>query len=73
MIYAQRHLLKEYQKTGINSVLVLDVLKNYLKNGIKWAETNAILETNNICLSQFEVFPLEYRKRRRSYIRKLEA
>ncbi|MBR3291292.1 MAG: N-acetyltransferase [Bacteroidales bacterium] len=66
-------VIPEYQKTGINSVLVLDVLKNYHKNGIKWAETNAILESNNVCKSQFEVFPLEYRKRRRSYIRKLEV
>ena len=64
-------VIPEYQSKGINTVLILEVLKTYHKNGIKWGETNAILESNTICKSQFDVFKNECRKRRRSYIKKL--
>lgn len=65
-------VLPEYQKTGLNSVIIMECLRTFYENGISWAETNAILESNNICKSQFEVFKLDYRKKRRSYIKKLD-
>ena len=65
-------VVPEYQHTGLNAIMILEVLNTYHQDGIKWAETNAILETNEICLRQFEVFHPECRKRRRSYIKKLD-
>lgn len=40
--------------------------------GVKWAENNAILETNTKNQSQFTLFEHEQKKRRRSYIKELE-
>jgi GNAT superfamily N-acetyltransferase len=65
-------VVPEYQNTGLNAIMILEVLNTYHEDGVKWAETNAILETNEICLRQFEVFHPECRKRRRAYIKKLD-
>lgn len=64
-------VLPEYQHTGLNSVILMEAVKAYAKHGMKWAETNAILESNTVCASQFEVFKPECRKRRRAYIKSL--
>lgn len=62
----------DYQNTGINSLIFADMFKKYSELGIEWAETNAILETNTKNQAQFKEFDHECKKRRRSYIKKLE-
>lgn len=57
----------DYQNTGINSLLFADLFEKLSKAGFKWAETNAILETNFANQRQFALFDLEQKKRRRSY------
>lgn len=62
----------DYQNSGVNSLVFMDMFRNYSKAGVKWAETNAILESNLKNQGQFRDFEHECRKRRRSYIKKLE-
>ncbi len=61
-----------YQNTGINSLIIADCFKKYIEGGVKWTESNAVLESNVKNQAQFELFPHECRKRRRSYIKALD-
>lgn len=61
----------DYQNTGINSMLFADLFETFSKVGVKWAETNAVLETNIRNQGQWEEFENECEKRRRSYIKAL--
>ena len=61
----------DYQNSGINSLLFMDMFKKYRERGVVWAESNAILETNLKNQGQFRDFNPECKKRRRSYIKKL--
>ena len=60
-------ILPEYRNTGINSLLFTDIFSKISSLGYKWAETNAVLETNLPNQKQWELFDHECRKRRRSY------
>ena len=62
----------DYQNTGINSLIFADLFPRYLKWGVKWAETNAVLETNLKNQGQWRDFETETVKHRISYIKKLE-
>ena len=62
----------DYQNSGVNSLVFMDMFRNYSKAGVKWSETNAILETNLKNQGQFRDFEHECKKRRRSYIKKLD-
>ena len=62
----------DYQNTGINSLLFNTLFPFLKKQGVKWAETNAVLETNVKNQGQMEQFAHECVKRRRSYIKKLD-
>jgi GNAT superfamily N-acetyltransferase len=62
----------DYQNTGINSLLFNYLFPFFKKQGVKWAETNAVLETNIKNQGQMEQFAHECVKRRRSYIKKLD-
>ena len=62
----------DYQNTGINSLLFYNLFPFFQKQNVKWAETNAVLETNVKNQGQMEQFAHECVKRRRSYIKKLE-
>ncbi len=62
----------DYQNTGINSLLFYHLFPFFQKQGVKWAETNAVLETNIKNQGQMEQFAHECVKRRRSYIKKLD-
>ncbi|MBO4476105.1 MAG: N-acetyltransferase [Bacteroidales bacterium] len=62
----------DYQNTGINSLLFYYLFPFFQKQGVQWAETNAVLETNVKNQGQMEQFAHECVKRRRSYIKKLE-
>ena len=61
----------DYQNSGINSLLFMDIFKKFHKMGVVWAESNAILEDNLKNQMQFRDFNPECKKRRRSYIKKL--
>ena len=61
----------DYQNSGINSLLFMDMFNKYRERGVVWAESNAILENNLKNQGQFRDFNPECRKRRRSYIKKL--
>jgi GNAT superfamily N-acetyltransferase len=65
-------VLPEYQNTGVNSLLFMDMFRKYKEFGVKFAETNAVLETNLKNQGQFREFESVCEKRRRSYIKKLE-
>ncbi len=62
----------EYQNSGVNTLVQADMFRKYTEAGVKWAETNAILETNIKNQGQFKEFNHECKKRRRSYIKKLD-
>lgn len=62
----------DYQNSGVNSLVFADMFRKYSEMGIQWAETNAILETNLKNQGQFRDFEHECKKRRRSFIKKLE-
>ncbi len=66
-------VLPEYQNTGILSMVQADMFKKYCKFGVKWAESNAILETNVKNQGQFRDYDPECKKRRRSYIKRLDC
>ena len=61
----------DYQNSGINALLFMDMFKKYHARHVVWAESNAILETNLKNQGQFRDFNPECKKRRRSYIKKL--
>ena len=54
----------DYQNRGINSLMILDLVERYNKLGFRYAETNAMLETNNRIHAMFEPFEKEVHKRR---------
>ena len=62
----------DYRNSGVNTLVQLDMFKKYTEAGVKWAETNAILETNIKNQGQFKEFDRECKKRRRSYIKSLD-
>ncbi len=62
----------EYRNSGVNTLVQLDMFKKFTESGVKWAETNAILETNIKNQGQFKEFDRECKKRRRSYIKPLD-
>ena len=59
----------DYQNSGINSLVFSDMFRKFSKAGVKWAETNAVLETNLKNQAQFNQFENECVKRRRSYFK----
>lgn len=61
----------DYQNTGINSIVFSDILGAYIKNNVKWAETNAILETNLKNQGQFRDYEHLIERRRRVYTKSL--
>lgn len=63
----------DYRGTGANALLFVDLFARFQKLGIKWAETNAILETNTKNLAHWDYFPHIYTRRRRSYIKDLSS
>lgn len=62
---------KEFQGKGITALLITHLLEQYIKNGIKYVETNIELENNKNVISIFEPFEKTLHKRRRCYIKKL--
>lgn len=54
----------EWQQKGVVALLFVDMVDNFRKLGFKYAETNAMLESNVKIRSMFEPFEKEVHKRR---------
>ena len=63
----------DHQKLGVNAVVINKLMKGSQSMGIKWAETGPMLELNDKVQSQWDEFPMELHKRRRCFIKKLDA
>lgn len=61
----------EYQNSGVNAVIVNDLLDVLEKGEVKRCETNLNLETNTAVQAQWKYFSARQHKRRRSYIKKI--
>lgn len=61
----------EYQGYGLNAILMNDVTKCAIKNGIKFAETGPELEENYKVRSQWDNYDAEIIRKRRCYIGKI--
>ena len=62
----------DYQNSGVNSLIFMDMFRKFNAMGIKHCESNAVLETNLKNQGQFREFNPVCKKRRRSFIKKLE-
>jgi GNAT superfamily N-acetyltransferase len=62
---------KDFQGKGVNVLLMHELCKVYIKNGIKYAESNPELETNKKVQSIWDHFDTVQHKRRRCYIKQL--
>ena len=61
----------DYRSTGLPVLIFRDMFDKFRKKGIRWMETNAMLEDNTKIHALFQEFEHECKKRRRSYIKKL--
>ena len=61
----------EYQSKGVNSLFFYDLLNIFIKNGVKFAETNLELESNSQVQSQWDYFEKRQHRRRRAFRKKL--
>lgn len=59
------------QGLGINGIMMYDILKNALKNGIKYAETGPELEDNKEVQTQWKNYQKEIIRKRRCWIKKI--
>lgn len=62
---------KELQGKGVNAILMYELTNSYIKNGIRYAESNPELELNTKVQSIWEHYDAVQHKRRRCYIKKL--
>ena len=60
-----------YQNSGVNAVIVNDLLDVLEKGRVKRCETNLNLETNTAVQAQWKYFSARQHKRRRSYIKQI--
>ena len=58
---------KEYKNTGINSILMANIMKNIIKDGIVKIETNPMLESNYQIQQQWKDFDNFIVKKRQTY------
>lgn len=65
-------ILPEYQKSGINAVILNGMLDILAKGKVKKCETNLNLESNTAVRAQWKHFDARQHKRRRSYKKQLE-
>ncbi len=61
----------EYQSKGVNALFFADLCNIYIKNGVKFAESNIELESNKSVQSQWDYFDKRQHRRRRAYRKKL--
>ena len=61
----------DLQGAGVNAVILDHLIQNAAKNGIEYAETGPMLETNSKILAQWKSFDTDLHKRRRCYIKNI--
>ena len=61
----------EYQNKGVNSLIFLDMFRNFKEMGFKYAESSAELETNIRVQQMWDGFEKQQHKRRRVYGKKI--
>lgn len=61
----------EYQNTGINAVILNDLLDVLEQGEVETCETNLNLETNTAVQAQWKYFSARQHKRRRAYIKEI--
>lgn len=57
-------VLHEYQNTGVNGIVMNEILKACVKNGIKYAETGPEMESNHQIQAQWKDYEKEIHKER---------
>lgn len=62
---------KDLQGRGVNSLVMYELTKTYIKNGIEYAESNPELETNKQVQAMWQHYDAQQHKRRRCYIKQL--
>ncbi len=62
-------VLPEYQNKGVNALLFNDLIPEYNRIGVKYAESNPELATNHAVQSQWDYFKTEHHKTRRAFIK----
>lgn len=62
----------ELKGTGLNLVVIEDLLTKAMKHGAKYGETGPQLETNKNVLSMWRLFNARQHKRRRCYVKTFE-
>jgi len=60
-----------YQKMGIAAILITEMQKTLLENGIKYVETTAIFETNHVAIQHWKNYPHIQHKRKRCFYKEL--
>ncbi len=65
-------VLPEYQGLGINSIIMLDVLKDAIKDGIEYAETGPELDDNLKVQAQWKGYDTRLVRRRRCWMKEIE-
>lgn len=61
-----------WQTKGVAAVIMARNIKNFVKNGIKFAETNLQLEDNNSIHALFAGYEMRHHKDRRCYIKSIK-
>ena len=61
----------EYQSKGVNSLFFYDLCNLFIRDGVRYAETNLELEENIHVQSQWEYFDRRQHRRRRAYRKSL--
>ncbi|MDE5726835.1 MAG: N-acetyltransferase [Duncaniella sp.] len=61
----------EYQSKGVNSLFFYDLLNLYIRDGVKFAESNLELEENLHVQSQWDYFDKRQHRRRRAFRKRL--
>ena len=64
-------VLPEYQNKGVNALLFNDLIPEYIRLGVEYAESNPELTTNHAVQSQWHYFKTEHHKTRRVYIKQI--
>ena len=60
-----------HQQEGIPALIINTLLKNIIKNGVKFCETGPMLETNTAVHSMWQHFEKKQHKRRRCFIKEI--
>ena len=63
----------DLQGKGVNAIILSEVMQGCQKMGIRHAETGPMLEENEKVQTQWQNFPLEQHKRRRCWVKELDA